>query len=73
MKHGVICRSGKKGWQGRLQENYASYEEFEGYDNIYALARRLGFKSAINAWNSNPIVQGSTDPSDFRKVKGAIR
>lgn len=73
MKHGVICRSGEKGWQGRLKENYSSFEDFEGYDQLYNLAYKLGYKSAINAWNANPVVQGSTNPNDFRKVRAVKR
>ncbi len=64
----VICKSGSKGWQTNLQNNYSSFEEFESYSDMYALAERLGYKSAKTAWNKNPLIQGSTNPSDFRKV-----
>lgn len=56
-------------WRCRLQNNYSSFEDFQWYDEIYNLARRLGFKTAAEAWLENPVVQGSVDPSDFRVVK----
>lgn len=64
----VTCRSGERGWQCRLRANYASFEEFAAYDEIYGLAERLGFPSAESAWDLNPMIQGSTNPSDFRRI-----
>jgi hypothetical protein len=64
----VRCRSGITGWQCRLQENYADYEQFEAYNDIYALIDRLGFNSAQDAWRANPVIQGSVNPADFRTV-----
>lgn len=69
MRH-VICKSGLKGWQGRLRKNYESdFELFEAYSEIYAVASRLGFHSAEEAWEANPVIQGSVVPSDFRVVQ----
>jgi hypothetical protein len=65
----VICNSGLKGWQCNLQENYSSFDEFKSYSKMYNLAKKLGYTSMKKAWNENPIIQGSTNPLDFRKVK----
>lgn len=69
MKH-VKCKSGLTGWQCRLRANYdRSFAQFESYDRTYNLAKRLGYKTAANAWKANPLIQGSVNPSDFRKVR----
>ncbi len=65
----VKCKSGLTGYQCRLRENYAGFAEFERYAETYGLHGRLGFKTPRAAWNANPMIQGSVDPSDFRKVK----
>jgi hypothetical protein len=65
----VICRSGLGGWRCRLRRNYASFAEFEAYSETYGLHGRLGFKSAEAAWEANPVVEGSVEPSDFRRVR----
>lgn len=65
----IKTKSGITGYQCRLQENYSNFEEFESYSRIYNLHKRLGYKFACTAWKTNPIIQGSTNPSDFRKVK----
>lgn len=65
----VKCKSGMVGWQCRLRDNYSSYEEFIAYDGIFGIAQRLGFTDAHRAWYKNPMIQGSTDPSDLCVVK----
>ena len=65
----VICKSGLKGSEGRLQKDYESFEEFAAFSETYGLAKRLGFKTAAAAWKANPLVQSSVEPGDFRKVK----
>ena len=65
----VKCKSGITGWQCHLQKNYANLEEFQSYNEIYFISKRLGYESAESAWEANPVVQGSTIPSDFRMVK----
>ena len=65
----VCCRSGIWGEQCRLQRNYVNFEEFEDYSKIYNLAQRLGYKTAKGAWKSNPVIQVSVEPSDFRRVR----
>jgi hypothetical protein len=64
----VKCKSGLTGWQCRLQKNYFSFEEFEKYSEIYGVAKRLGYESSEEAWEANPIIQGSVNPSDLRVV-----
>lgn len=64
----VRLSSGVKGWQGKLHENYVSFQEFFEYDKMYGLAKRLGFSSAVTAWNHNPVIQGGVNPSDFKLV-----
>ena len=61
----IRCKSGLRGWQSPLRDNYA---EFERYADTYGLHGRLGYRSPRAAWNANPTVQGSVNPSDFRKV-----
>ena len=55
-------------WKSKLQENYDSLEEFIQYSDTYGLAERLGYGSPEEAWEDNPMIQGGTDPSDFKKV-----
>ena len=64
----VICKSGIGGWQGLLRNQYGSFAEFKSFSEMYGLHTRLGYKSPISAWRSNPVVQGSVIPSDYRKV-----
>lgn len=52
-----------------LQKIYANYNEFLNYNEIYCIALRLGYRSAKKAWQDNPLVQCSTNPNEFRKVK----
>jgi len=68
----VTTQSGLEGYECRLQENYDDFADFEAHDNIYNLAKRLGYNSAQEAWDDNPLIQGSTDPTDFRKVNAAV-
>ena len=65
----VKCRSGLTGEQSKLQTRYKNFEEFAGYSEIYGLHRRLKFRTARAAWNANPTIQSSVEPSDFRVVK----
>jgi len=62
----IKCRSGLTGEQYHLQSPYADFEEFEYYDGIYNLSSRLGFNTAREAWDANPLVEHSVEPSDFR-------
>jgi hypothetical protein len=65
----VQCKSGLRGWRERLRKVYANFEEFCGWDHVYNIAQRLGYKSATTAWRANPMIEGSVNPKDFRKVR----
>ena len=69
----VKCKSGSTGWRQRLQSVYADcadpFEAFKSYAEMYGLHTRLGYKTPAAAWKANPMVEGSTNPSDYRKVK----
>jgi hypothetical protein len=64
----VKCKSGITGWRCRLQKNYDSFEQFKYYAEMYALHTRLGYKTIKGAWLSDPMIEGSVIPEDFRKV-----
>ena len=64
----VTCRSGIKGYQARLHQLYSDYGEWVLFSEIYNLTERLGFKNTREAWDKNPIIQGSVNPSDYRRV-----
>jgi len=64
----VKCQSGLKGWQGKLQEVYTSFSEFADYCFIYNNHARLGFNSPSEAWDANPVIQGSVNPADYRRI-----
>ena len=56
-------------WHGKLRKNYDnSFKQFEACDSIYGIALRLGFKSAKEAWDKNPMIQGSVNPEDLSVV-----
>lgn len=65
----VKCKSGIEGYQCRLQENYTSLEEFIQYSETFGLHKKLGYETPEKAWNDNPVIQGSVNPSDFIKIK----
>lgn len=56
-------------WQDRVQKVYSSLEELEGFDRVYAIVKRLKYRSAKKLWNDNPIISGSTDPNDLKVIK----
>lgn len=64
----IHCRSGLSGWRRRLRANYANYAEFKTYAEMYGLHTRLGYRTTAEAWKANPLVGGSTNPCDFRRV-----
>lgn len=64
----VTCKSGLKGWRCHLRENYASFGEFSKYSEIQGLHDRLGYESPREAWDANPLVEGSVNPTDYRVV-----
>ena len=60
-------------WKCKLRRNYVSFEEFVAYDDIYGIAKTLGFESAREAWDENPTVTGSSNPEDFRIIKNDVK
>lgn len=64
----IRCRSGLWGWQSRLRKVYSSLEEFIAYCDIYGNHAQLGYASPQTAWRANPVIQGSVNPSDYRKT-----
>jgi hypothetical protein len=56
-------------WISKVQENYSSLEELISYDEIYDIARRLGYSDVEKLWNDNPTIQGSTNPNDLKVVR----
>ncbi len=64
----VKCQSGIEGWQDNLQNVYGSLPEFRDFCRMYSIYKRLGYASAKDAWDANPLIQGSTNPDDLRVV-----
>lgn len=65
----VKCQSGATGWRDRLRNIYPSLESFEQWSEVYGLHQRLGYAFAVDAWNDNPVIEGSVIPTDFRVVE----
>ena len=57
-------------WKDKLQNVYESLEDFKHWDEIYGLVERLGFETAEEAWEANPMIQGSVYPEDYKIVGG---
>jgi hypothetical protein len=49
-------------WVKPLKLVYKTFAQFENS----GLAERLGFKSAQDVWEYNPLVKGSTNPEDYQ-------
>lgn len=64
----VKCKSGLTGWESRLRKVYDTYDQFRRLCEFYGLHTRLGYKTPKAAWRNNPIIQGSVNPSDYRKA-----
>ena len=65
----VVCDSGEIGMQQRFKSIYDDYQDFLVFDKMFNIAKRLGYDNPKKLWDDNPIVQGSTNPSDFKIVK----
>jgi hypothetical protein len=65
----VRCKSGIMGSRYRLQDCYSSFDEFEGYCDIYNFHTRLGYKTPKSAYEHNPMIESSVNASDFRRVR----
>ncbi len=67
--HGVKMRSGITGWRTRLQNSYDSRAQFRAYSETHGLLERMdGFDYVSDAWEANPIIEGSVNTLDFRVV-----
>jgi hypothetical protein len=71
----VKCKSGLTGSQEKLQKRYEDFTDFKNWSRTYNIHGRLGFKSMKSAWESNPTIQSSVQPSDlsvvyFHVIKG---
>jgi len=65
----VKTQSGLVGWRQRLKAVYKrDFEAFASYCKYFGNHRRLGFDSPKQAWNANPVIEGSVNPSDYRRV-----
>lgn len=69
MRNNVKCKSGLRGWQGRLKEVYKNFDEFEAWCETHGIHVRLGFGDMRQCWLKNPVVQGSVNPADLRRVR----
>lgn len=58
-------KSGLEGSVYHLQDNYFDFDEFESFNNLYGITKKLGFKTAQEAWGANPLVIITVDPNDF--------
>lgn len=61
--------SGLRGTSEPLQHIYENFDEFKNYSETYGLHKRLGFRSAKAAWDANPRVGHTVEPSDYAIVK----
>jgi hypothetical protein len=63
-----------KEWKSKLRKNYDnSFEQFKSYDEMYSIASRLGYDSAEEAWEANPVISGSADPTELTNVSTGYR
>ncbi len=65
----VKCESGELGFRQRVQEIYDDYEDFLHFNKMYNIHVRLKYPSARRLWEDNPIIEGSSNPSDLKIVE----
>ena len=65
----VKCKSGIMGTQYRLQDGYENFTVWAYYADLRNLHVKLGFKTIKEAWDTNPLIQSSVNPSDYCRVK----
>lgn len=59
-----------KAWKGKLQKCYDNdFADFVYYNEMYNIAKRLGFSSADEAWDKNPTIETTTDPKDLKVIE----
>ena len=56
-------------WTNKLQSEYSSFEEWEHFSDTYGLSNRLGYETAQDAWDANPIISGGVNPKDYKVVR----
>jgi hypothetical protein len=65
----VFCkRTGNRGWQARVQDVYNTLEIWQHYCEIYTHHKVHGFKTPESEWKANPMIEGSVNPGDRRRV-----
>jgi hypothetical protein len=71
----VICesRSGKPACRKRLQALYDNWVAWKFHAEMHQLHKKLGYATVKEAWDDNPIVESSQDPSDFCRIKDGIQ
>lgn len=60
-------------WKDRVRTVYSSLEELKAYDRTYNIVERLGYGSARELWDANPIIGGSVHPEDLRVMRPGER
>ena len=64
----IICQSGEIGMRKKVHEIYDDYEDFLHYNSMFNIVERLGYPSPKTLWEENPMIEGSSNPKDFRVV-----
>lgn len=60
-------------WKASVRSTYGSLEELRSYDRNYGIVERLGYRSAKELWDDNPIIGGSVHPEDLRVMRKGER
>jgi len=60
-------------WKDHLQDVYKDFEEWKSYSEMFGLCERLGYESDEEAWEANPLIQGSEQPEEFKVVKSQVK
>jgi hypothetical protein len=65
----IKCKSGMIGWRAKLRNIYSDLNNLIVHDEMYGILAKLGYVTAKAAWEENPTIEGSINPSDFSKSK----
>ena len=57
-----------KKWRDRIHNVYTDFGEFVSYCENYGIHTRLGYDTMEECWEENPMVTGSVNPIDYRKL-----
>lgn len=60
-------------WKDRVRTAYSSLGELKAYDRVYNIVERLGYGSARELWDDNPVIGGSVHPEDLRVMRPSER